>query len=92
MGRGYVLDHAICCFQREMEEKRYKAYLTDALRILTENSTHYLIPGIGNVDYGIYLKDRWIEPNKQAEDNRTGDEIAADIINRAGLRVAKRGE
>lgn len=92
MGRAYVIDHALCCFQQEMEEKRYRAYITDALRILTENSTHYLIPGVGNVDYGMYLKDRWIEPSKAHADNRTGDEIAADIINRAGLRVAGEGE
>lgn len=66
--------------------------MTDALRILTENSTHYLIPGVGNVDYGLYIKERWIKPTKRQEDTRTGDEIAADVINRAGLRVAGGGE
>ena len=58
----------------------YRIYVTDALRIVAENTARYA--------GGNYIKARYadmIEPKKQ--DNRTGDEIVADIIKRAGLVV-----
>lgn len=58
----------------------YRIYVTDALRIVGENTARFAS--------GNYIKARYadiIEPKKQ--DNRTGDEIVADIIKRAGLVV-----
>ena len=50
--------------------------------ILTENTAKYA--------GGNYFKSRWLK-DRVEEDTRTGDEIAMDIITRAGLR-AKGGE
>lgn len=39
---------------------------------------------------GVHMKmsfEDWIKPKKQ--DNRTGEEIAADVIKKAGLKVVK---
>ena len=58
----------------------YRIYVTGALRVVAENTARFAS--------GNYIKARYadmIEPKKQ--DNRTGDEIVADIIKRAGLVV-----
>lgn len=58
----------------------YRIYVTNALRVVTENTARFAS--------GNYIKARYedmIEPKKQ--DNRTGDEIVADIIKMAGLVV-----
>lgn len=86
-GRGYVLEHVASYFRREQEEIRYRAYVTDSLKALTENTTHRLIPGIGEVSYGSYMPKRWYNKEDHVEDKRTGDEIAEDIIRRAGLKI-----
>ena len=54
--------------------------MTDALRVVSENTARYAGGG--------YIKARYadiIEPKKQ--DNRTCEEITADIIQRCGLVV-----
>lgn len=58
----------------------YRVYVTDALRLTVENTAKYA--------GGSYIKARYIdiiEPKKQ--ENRTGEEITADIIQRCGLVV-----
>ena len=72
--------YCIARYKREQEEKAYRVYVTDALRLTVENTAKYA--------GGSYIKARYIdviEPKKV--DNRTGDEIVADIIKRAGLVV-----
>ena len=67
-------------YKREQEEKAYRVYVTDALRLTVENTAK----SVG----GEYIKARYIEiiePKKQ--DNRTCEEITADIIRRCGLVV-----
>lgn len=91
-GRGYVIDHVASFFRREQEEKRYRAYVTDALKALTENTTHRLIPGIGEVSYGSYMPTRWLKETQAPEDKRSGDEIAEEIIRRAGLKLKNEGD
>lgn len=62
---------------QEAEERRYRAYVTDALMVLTENSAKYA--------QGQYLTRRWAE-GLLPQDDKSGDEIAAEFIRRAGLR------
>ena len=67
-------------FKQEKKEKVYRIYVTDALRIATENTAKQA--------GGNYISARYIdiiEPKKQ--DNRTCGEITADIIRRCGLVV-----
>ena len=58
----------------------YRIYVTDALRSVAENTARYA--------GGNYIKARYadiIEPKKQ--DNRTCEEITADVVARCGLVV-----
>lgn len=93
-----MAEHITASYRKKQEEIRYKSYITDCLRILTENTTHFIIPGYGDITYGTYMKKPWYEPKKKAEkenqDNRSVEEIAADIMSRAGLKfkgVSKNG-
>ena len=60
----------------------YRIYVTDALRLVAENTARYAS--------GDYIKARYadmIEPKKQ--DNRTCEEITADVVARCGLVIKK---
>ena len=79
-GWGYVKDFCISLFQKEQEDKAVKIYYAECLRIITENTAK-----IGGGSY-IAVKLADILNPKHVE-NRTGEEIAADIIKRAGIEV-----
>ena len=55
----------------------YRVYVTDALKLLTENGSKTL-----NLRFIDILKRQ-----NQPHDNRNGAEIAADVIKRCGLVV-----
>ena len=61
-----------------MEERSYRAYITDALMIMTENTAKF----IG----GRHMTKRWAE-RFVPKDTRTADEIVMDVIKNAGLKV-----
>ena len=72
MGIGYVIEHYIAFFKKEQQEKAYKVYVTDALRIITENTA--------KANGGSYLQARYadmIEPRK--EETRTANEVIIDL-------------
>lgn len=72
MGIGYVIEHYIAFFKKEQQEKAYTVYVTDALRIITENTA--------KASGGRYLQARYaelIEPIK--EEKRTADEVITDL-------------
>lgn len=75
-GRAYVIEHCVETYTRMMEERQYKAYLTDALMIITENTAKFA--------GGKHLTQCWADQFKPV-DNRTAEEIAADVIRNAGL-------
>lgn len=63
----------------------YRVYVTDALKLLEENTARYF--------GGNHMTQRWIDsitPKKQ--DTRNGAEIAADVIKKAGLKVVRNSE
>lgn len=90
-GNGYVIDHCIAVFTNEQEEikrqedeKKYRYYLTDCLKLITENTAKY----VG----GSYISNRYkdiVDPQPIIE--KTGDEIAAEIIMKAGLQLKEGG-
>ena len=58
----------------------YRIYVADCLRILTENTA--------KIGGGSYITAKLADIiNPKPVDNRTGEEIAADIIKRAGIEV-----
>ena len=73
MGIGYVIEHYISFFHKEQEEKAYRVYVTDTLRLVAENTAKM---GQG----GSYIKARYIEviePPK--EEKRSADEVINNI-------------
>lgn len=75
-GSGYVIDHCISVFSTKQEEMLYRIYLTDALKVISENTAKM-------VQEGKYLPKRYadlIEKKNRKEDERTGDEIADEVI------------
>lgn len=72
MGISYVIERYIAFFHKEQQEKAYKIYTTDCLRIIAENSAR--------ANGGKYIQMRYaevIEPAK--EETRTADEIISNI-------------
>ena len=79
MGRNYVIDHVISEYQDYVEEKTYKAYVTDLIKSIAES-------------IGVEVNDRYTDLiDNTYKDDRTGDEIALDVIKRAGLKVKQDG-
>lgn len=76
-------------------EMSYRNYLTDGIQAIAQNTATYLLPGVGEpIKYGMFLTSRWYEmlhpeTAKAKEPEKSGDEIAADIIKRAGLKVVR---
>ena len=61
---------------QQAKDTAYRVYVTDCLKLIAENT--------GNISLKLRYDDI-IQPKKA--DTRTGDEIVADIIKRAGLVV-----
>ncbi len=80
IGRGYVIEHCISLFNKKIREERYKVYVSDTLKLINDN----LAKAVG----GNVIKARYAELlDKKKEDTRTGDEVARDVIKRAGLKL-----
>ena len=72
--------YAIARYQSQQRELAYRIYVTDCLRIISENTA--------KICGGSYITAKLADIiNPKPVDDRTGEEIAADIINRAGIEV-----
>lgn len=80
MGAGYVVDYCVRRFRCKQEEKQYRSYIADVLMTMNNN----LVVAFG----GMRITTRYIDLNKPV-DRRSGDEIAADVMKRAGLTFAE---
>ena len=72
--------YAIARYQSQQRDFAYRIYVTDCLRIISENTA--------KICGGSYITAKFadiIDP--KPADNRTGEEIAADIIRRAEIEV-----
>ena len=89
-GSGYVIDHCISALSRKGEKAKEKQkmltcmnYFADCIKVITENTAKSV-----RQDQGSYVTRRLndlLDSDRTAEPERSGDEIAADIIQRAGL-------
>lgn len=82
-GKQYIIDHCVTEYNNAQRQEAYEIYVSESLRAIAEN-TAALAGG------GRYMKAGFmdiIKPKKQ--DKRTGEEIAADVIKKAGLKVVK---
>ena len=95
LGNGYVMDHCISVFLYETrakaDELKYQVYVTDCLRLLTETAARCVMSG-SNVTYiGMRYADTLERFKAKEKPEKTGDEIALEIIKKAGLSL-KRGK
>lgn len=73
--------YAIARYQSQQRDLAYRIYVTDCLRIISENTAKMVMGGS-------YITANFSDIiNPKPSDNRTGEEIAADIIKRAGIEV-----
>ena len=81
-----MIDHCVSAFSKKQQEKLYKVYVTDCLQSIADNTTHIMSMD-GVVDYGMKIKDRWIDlaehkkdpPKEKQEDNRPINEVVNEI-------------
>lgn len=74
-GSIYVIEHVVSEYNKDEKEKSFKCYVTDVLKVIAECN-------------GASIHMRWIDVlTKPKENERSADEIALDIIKRAGLKV-----
>lgn len=79
--RGY-LSALPAAMRKEMEDHTYRVYVTEALKSIAENTARAVISD------GKSLTKSWyeiIDIDRPEEPAKTGDEIALDIMTRAGL-------
>lgn len=72
--------YAVARYQRDRRDMAYRIYVTDCLRMITQNTAHKEGDHYITAEYS-----ELIDPNPK--ETRTGDEIAADVIKRAGIEV-----
>ena len=72
--------YAMARYQSQQRDLAYRIYVADCLRIISENTA--------KMGGGSYITAKLSDIiNPKPDDNRTGEEIAADIIKRAGIEV-----
>lgn len=74
MGMGYVIEHCISHFLKLKQEESYRTYITEALRILTENTAK----SSGGSYLSKSFSDIYKKPEKE-EPEKTQEEIIAEI-------------
>ncbi len=82
IGKGYIVDHCVSLFNNKAKERLYQTYITDTLKCLNDN--------LAKVIGGSSIKARYydlLEAGSKKESEKTGDEIAIEIIKKAGLKV-----
>lgn len=74
MGTEYLIDHIVLEHNARVEERVYRDYTSDMLMSIAESM-------------GVQVNARYAELIRPRErDERSADEIALDVIKRAGLK------
>lgn len=69
-------------FLQETKEKQYRAYITDALQVIAENTARL-------ANGGSTMRCRWVEiENSKKTETKTAEEIVSEVVNGAGLTIA----
>lgn len=76
LGTGYVVEYCVSRYNYKQEEKQYRIYLTDALMVIANNTARAFGGSTVTMRYSDIIKP---------QDTRTGDDIAVDVMQRAGL-------
>lgn len=79
-----IIVYIVARFKKDQEEFYYRAYMTNSLQAIAENTAKALRGG------GRVMTKSWTDLiNHKPVETRNGDEIAADVIARCGLKVTK---
>lgn len=82
LGVRAILAALPALLRKQREERIYREYVTDCLRQIAENTAKYA--------GGQYPIERWADKLKQKpKEARTGEQIVADIIRDAGIKVVR---
>ena len=86
-GREYVIEHCTSVYLKRREDRLYKVYITDVLKAIAENTTHY--QGAEEMfDYGSSISMRWIDViEPQEEVKETDDRSCTDIVDDIWERI-----
>ena len=72
--------YAIARFNQNQRDFAYRIYVSDSIRILTENTAKLVS--------GNYVTIRFVDMIKQKNsENKTGEEIFAEVVGKAGIEV-----
>lgn len=74
-----MIDHCVAEFQQRQKVLAYQRYVADGIKVISENTAKF----VG----GSYLTKYFVDLINHQEDERTGDEIAEEIIRKAGLTL-----
>ena len=76
LGKEYVIRHITDEYVKKMEERLYRAYISDALKCLAES-------------WGAQIDRRYVELIEPPEDEEeiSGDEVALKVIEKCGLKT-----
>lgn len=85
MGKGYILEHCAMYLRKKQDKELLGIYVTDALKILTENTAKM-------VSEGVMLKLGYAEWAKQVKAPKKPLESAESIINRMKSKIGALGE
>lgn len=82
-----MIDCCIDNYNTAQREEAYNIYVTDTLRLLSEN--------VAKIAGGKYIKQRYFDIVKDEKkpadipENKTPKELVNDVITRAGIKVVK---
>lgn len=86
LGSGYVIEHCISAFLKLQEEKAYRVYVTDSLKVIAENTT--------GAEERHAMSKRWIDlvevKADEKEETICAEEKASDIINSMKERLNRK--
>ena len=82
MGAKAILAALPFLLKEQAKKELYDVYMAECLYCIAENTAKY----VG----GVHMTQKYTDIiNKKPQDTRTGAEIAADVINRLGLKVVE---
>lgn len=80
-GRGYVVEHCVAAFQNKQMSKLYQVYVTDALKLIAENTA--------NIAGGKSPQVRYIEAIENiSSDEKEPEKTAEEVIDHIKDRLA----
>lgn len=71
-----------------MQADAYRSYVTDALKAIAENTAVTAVAITHGEAEGVVMQCRFVDVLEgRPKEEKTGEEIAADVIQKAGLKV-----